>query len=105
MLVGKKLKPAAVATTSQPKGCKSVMAPPLSSSKPAYSLFDAVEITSGTLTGRGGLALVSRYLRSVAVVSGKAEMRILYPQVGHHLMSMERPCTDLNLGSFAPILG
>jgi len=36
-----------------------------SSRKPSRHLFDAVEITSDTLTGRGGLALFSRYLRSI----------------------------------------
>ena len=41
------------------------MASPLSSRKPSPSLFDAVEVTSDTLTGRGGLALFSRYLRSI----------------------------------------
>ena len=33
--------------------------------KPSRHLFEAVEITSDTLTGRGGLALFSRYLRSI----------------------------------------
>lgn len=33
--------------------------------KPASPVFDAVEITSDTLTGRGGLALFSRYLQSI----------------------------------------
>ncbi len=41
------------------------MAGSSSSRKPSRHLFDAVEITSDTLTGRGGLALFSRYLRSV----------------------------------------
>jgi len=41
------------------------MASLLSSGKPVHSRFDAVEITSDTLTGRGGLVLFSRYLRSV----------------------------------------
>jgi hypothetical protein len=38
-----------------------------SSRKPACPHFDAVEITSDTLTGRGGLALFSRYLRSIEI--------------------------------------
>jgi hypothetical protein len=41
------------------------MASPFSSRKPCPPFFDAVEITSDTLTGRGGLALFSRYLRSI----------------------------------------
>lgn len=41
------------------------MARSCSSRKPASPVFDAVEITSDTLTGRGGLALFSRYLRSI----------------------------------------
>ena len=65
MLVVKKLKPAAVGTASQPKGCKSIMASSLSSGKPTHRPFDAVEITSDTLTSRGGLVLFSRYLRSI----------------------------------------
>ncbi len=41
------------------------MARSLSSRKPARPHFDAVEVTSDTLTGRGGLALFSRYLHSI----------------------------------------
>ena len=43
------------------------MAESLSSRNPALCPFDAVEITSDTLTGRGGLALFSRYVRSIEI--------------------------------------
>ena len=43
------------------------MAESLSSRNPAPCPFDAVEITSDTLTGRGGLALFSRYVRSIEI--------------------------------------
>jgi len=43
------------------------MAESLSSRKTTAPLFDAVEITSDTLTGRGGLALFSRYLRNLEI--------------------------------------
>ena len=45
------------------------MARSLSPRKPARPHFDAVEVTSDTLTGRGGLALFSRYLRSIGLFS------------------------------------
>ena len=45
------------------------MARSLSPRKPAPPHFDAVEVTSDTLTGRGGLALFSRYLRSIGLFS------------------------------------
>jgi len=43
------------------------MASSLSSRKLSSPRFDTVEITSDTLTGRGGLALFSRYLRSIEI--------------------------------------
>ena len=43
------------------------MAFSLSSRKLSSPRFDTVEITSDTLTGRGGLALFSRYLRSIEI--------------------------------------
>jgi len=45
------------------------MARSLSPRKPAPPHFDAVEVTSDTLTGRGGLALFSRYLCSIGLFS------------------------------------
>lgn len=44
------------------------MARSLSSRNAAPLLFDGVEITSDTLTGRGGLALFSRYLRNIEIL-------------------------------------
>src|SRR5665811_906646 len=39
----------------------------LSSRNTTAPLFDGIEITSDTLTGRGGLALFSRYLRNLEI--------------------------------------
>ncbi len=44
-----------------------MIAESLSSRNASEPLFDAVEITSDTLTGRGGLALFSRYLRNLEI--------------------------------------
>ena len=44
-----------------------MIAESLSSRDTAPPLFDGIEITSDTLTGRGGLALFSRYLRHVGI--------------------------------------
>jgi hypothetical protein len=43
------------------------MASSPSSRKLSSPCFDTVEITSDTLTGRGGLALFSRYLRNIEI--------------------------------------
>ncbi len=44
-----------------------MIAKSLSSRNAAPHLFDGIEITSDTLTGRGGLALFSRYLRNLEI--------------------------------------
>ena len=44
-----------------------MIAESLSSRKTTAPLFDGVAITSDTLTGRGGLALFSRYVRSIEI--------------------------------------
>ncbi len=45
-----------------------IIAKSLSSRNAAAPLFDGVEITSDTLTGRGGLALFSRYVRNLEIL-------------------------------------
>ena len=45
-----------------------MIAKSLSSRNAAPPLFDGVEVTSDTLTGRGGLALFSRYVRNLEIL-------------------------------------
>ncbi len=51
----------------QPKGCMTTIASALPSRNTQQPRFDAIGITSDTLTGRGGLAFFSRYLHNIGI--------------------------------------
>lgn len=61
----------------------------LSSRNTVPALFDGVEITSDTLTGRRGLALFSRYLRNVVWRSPPLPM-VVFARFRLHMRRLKR---------------